>query len=432
MTEFPQKGLGKYDILEKWIAFEKESGFDTYDKSFFSDGLRLVSSAEIPWGDEVRHTLTEAYSRFMYLDDWHSKGVRNMHTEIIAMMGDLFHNDSATGNITTGGTESNLVALFTAKSRALSTGKIKAGRKPSIVLPTTMHYSFFKGCYLFDIEPIVVPPIPGTTYKMNAEDMRKAVRDDTIAIAASAGNYPYGVIDPIDEIGKIALENDLYFHVDGCVGGLILPFLEKGEIVKDIPEWDFRVKGVSSISADFHKNGMLPPPCSCIIFRDKELFNHARKIAPPRGTLTGTRAAGPIATAWTMIKTVGVEGFVTIAKKSWDLSVELSEGAKKLGLLDIPDRKVNFILLYSNKFDLMPVITAMLNQKWVVGTTPTFPPIGMLLLTWPRNGSQVKPFLADLAKYMPLAEPIKSKADMKVYGETYPEIFPPPGPPIKK
>ncbi len=430
MAKFPQRGSGKYEILDRWIAFEKESDFDKYQKNLFAvEGPKLVSSRDIPWGDEVRHLVAEAYDRFMFFEDWVSAGVTKMHGEVISMVADMLGNENGVGNITTGGSESNFCAMFTAKSRALVTERTKPGHKPSIVLPKTAHYSFFKGCSLFDLEPIVVDPIPGTGYKIDPEEMRKAIREDTIAIVATAGTFPWGTVEPIEEIGKIAEEKDLYFHIDACVGGFLLPFLEKGGYDIEIPKWDFRVKGVSSISADVHKNGMVPPPCSCIIYRDEELLDYANKMAPPRGTITGSRAAGPIAAAWTMINLVGLEGYIAIARKSMELTEALLSGARQMGLKTVPDCKVNFTSIYSDEYDLMPVVDEMRKRDWIFMTTTSFPPIGISVIVMPQNEGQIEAFIDDLKKNMKLAIPIKSKADMKIYGPEYPGILEPPAPP---
>lgn len=424
MIKFPEKGSGVYDILEGWIRFEKESGFDKFEKNFFAvEGPKLISSRDIPWGDRVRHLVAEAYNRFMFFEDWVSSGVTRMHDEVVSMIGDLLGNQSAAGNITTGGSESNFCAMFTAKSRALSTGKSKPGRSASIVLPKTAHYSFFKACHLFDLTPIIVEPIPGTVYKVDPEAMREAVRGDTIAIVATAGTWPFGTVEPIAEIGKIAEDKDLYFHVDACIGGFLLPFLERGGYEMEIPEWDFRVKGVSSISADFHKNGMVPPPTSCIIYRNEELLNFARKIAYPKGCLTGSRSAGPIAAAWTMLKLAGLEGYITIAKKSMELTEIMLNGARQIGLKTVPENKVNFTTIYSDGYDLMPVIDELRKNGWIFKTTTSFQPVGISVIVMPQNEAQIEAFLDDLGKNMKLAEPIESKAKMKVYGPEYPMIY---------
>lgn len=424
MVRFPRKGLTKYEVFDSWLAFEKESGFDRWGRNLFEEGPHLTSSRDIPWGDEVRHLAVEAYKRFIHGESWSSIGAIKMQNEVIAMVGDLLGSESAAGNITTGGSESNFCAVLAAKSKALSTGKSKLGHNGSIVLPKTAHYSFFKACHMFDIEPIVVKTIPGTVHKIAPEDMRKAVREDTIAIIGTAGIYPFGNVDPIEEIGKIAEEKGLYFHVDGCFGGFILPFLEKGGYPLEIPKWDFRVKSVCSISADLHKNGMVPPPSSCIIYRNQELLDFAKKIAYPDGCVSGTRAAGPMAASWTMLNAVGLEGYIAISKKSMDLQQTLKDGIKEIpGLNFVLDSKINLLVIYSDEYDLMPVIEEMRKNGWVFRTNPNPRPIAMLIITIPQNDGQIEIFLDDLKKNIRLAEPIKSKADMKVYGAEYPMIY---------
>jgi glutamate/tyrosine decarboxylase-like PLP-dependent enzyme len=347
-----------------------------------------------------------------------------MHAEVISMMGDILGNENAADNITTGGSESNFCAMLTAKSKALSTGKSKPRHNGSIVLPKTAHYSFFKGCHMFDLEPIVVDPIPGTIYKIDPKDMRKAVREDTIAIVATAGTYPYGTVEPIEEIGEIAEEKDLYFHIDVCFGGFILLFLEKGGYKLEIPKWDFRVKSISSIAADVHKNGMVPPPASCIIYRNEELLNFAKKMLRPKSAVTGTRAAGPIAASWTMLNLLGLEGYIAISKKSMELKEVLEDGVRQIpGLRVVPDSKINLALIYSDEYDLMPVIEQMRKNGWIFSTATYIPPIDISAIIMPQNDGQIEAFVDDLKKNMKFADPIKSKAEMKIYGPEYPMIY---------
>ena len=424
MVKFPEKGLGKYEVLDSWIAFEKESAFDRFRKNF-ADGCILTSTSDIPWGDEVRHLVDEAYLRFMHFKHWFTPGVMRMHDEAVSMVAEFLNlkDGNAPGNLTGGGSESNFCAMFTAKSQALATGKIKPGHSASIVLPKTAHYSFFKGCHLFDLTPIIVEPIPGTIYKIDPEDMRKAVREDTIAIVASAGSFPFGTVEPIEAVGEIAQEKGLYFHVDACFGGFLLPFLERGGYNIEIPKWDFRVKGVSSISADFHKGGMVAPTVSCIVYRSEELLDYARKIARPRGCLSGTIGCGPVAAAWTMLNLAGAEGYIAIAKNIMELQEAILEGARQLGLNTIPESKVNVNVIYSNEYDLMPAVEGLRNDGGILRTTTSFPPIGITVSVRLQSDGQIEAFLNDLRKNMKLAEPIKSKAEMKVYGPEYPMIY---------
>ena len=425
MLKFPEKGSDKYEVLDRRIAFERESGFrEVSEKSFSGEGPGLTSSSDIPWGDEVRHLVIEAYKKFIFVQNWVSPGVMKMHEEVISMVGDLLGNQNPVGNMTTGGSESNLCAMFTAKAQALSTGKSKPGHNGSIVLPKTAHFSFAKACHLFDLTPIIVEPIPDTVYKIDPEDMRRAVREDTIAIVATAGTFPFGNVDPIEEIGEIAEEKELYFHIDACYGGFILPFLEKGGYKIEIPKWDFRVKGVSSIAADFHKNGLLPPPSSCIIYRNDKLLDFGKKIALPEGCLSGTRSGGPMAAAWTMLNLVGLEGYIAIAKRSMELKEALEEGARQIGLKTVPDSKINLALIHSDEYDLMSVIQKLRQDGWIIRPLGVFPPVGFLAILWPQNSiGQIEAFLEALKEKMKLAELIKSKAEMKVYALGYPTLY---------
>jgi len=408
MVKFRKKGLDKYEVLERLIAFEKESHFKELEKNLFAGGPHLTSSQSLPWGDEIRHLVVEAYVRFIHGNAWPTSrdwGALKMEKEIISMMGDVLGNNDAVGNITTGGSESNACALLTAMSRA--------GNKGSVVLPKHSHYSFYKYSGLFGLEPIPVDPIPGTFYNVDVEQMRKAVREDTIAIIGTAGTWPYGTIDPIEEIGEIAEERDLYFHVDSCFGGFILPFLEKGGYYEkgDIPKWDFRVKSVSSISADLHKNGMVPPPASCLIFRNEELIDFAKKIAPPAGCLTGTRAAGPIAASWTMLNLLGLEGYIAISRKTMELKEAMEDGIGQIpGLKVFPDSKINLFLAYSDEYDLGPVFEELHKRGWTFATHSIPPRVGIVICMLPQNDGQVEPFLTDLKKNMRLATPIRLKA----------------------
>jgi len=418
IVNFPEKGIDEYEVLERLISADKKS-HNQIRKSFFGASPHLASSPSLPWGDRVVRFVEEAWVRSMHGSRMHNLSGMELEGEVIAMMSDLLGNENAVGNITTGGSESIFCAWLACKSRARSTGKGQLGHNGSIVLPITAHFANFKACNMFDMEPIVVQPIPGSFTKVDPEDMRRAVREDTIGILGTAGCYPYGTMDPIEEIGEIAEEKDLYFHVDACFGGLILPFLEKDGYNIEIPKWDFRVKGVSSISADFHKDGMVPPPASCILFRNEELLNFVKNVAPPRGCLTGTISTGPMAATWAMLNLLGLEGYIAISRKMMELHDALQDGVAQIpGLKVVPDSKVNLLVVYSDEYDLMPVIQELRKKGWVIGTANPPSPISINLVTFPANDGQVEPFLSELKKDMRLAEPIKP-GEMKVYGLEY-------------
>lgn len=265
-------------------------------------------------------------------------------------------------------------------------------------MPIHQHYSAFKGCALFGIEPITVSPRTERVWEIDPEDVRAAVREDTIAIFATAGVWPYGTVDPILEIGKIAAEHDLYLHVDACFGGFVIPFLERaGYYDTPLEPWDFRVPAVSSISADLHKNGMVPPPCSLILFRDQELLEMAKVICPPSGVMTGTRPTGPVAAAWTMMRSVGLEGFKKMSLFTIGLRDTIMAGCRRIEGVEVTyGSKMNLFAVYSRTLDLRPAIEALRAKGWTVSTKPTPPPVCLVLVTMPQNAGQAEAFVADL------------------------------------
>jgi glutamate/tyrosine decarboxylase-like PLP-dependent enzyme len=169
---------------------------------------------------------------------------------------------------------------------------------------------------------------------------------------------------------------------------------------------------------------MVPPPASCIVFRNEELLDFARKIAPPNGCITGTRATGPMVAAWTMLNLVGLEGYIAISRKSMELKKTLEDGVRQIsGLKLLPDSKINMAVVYSQEYDLMPVITKLRQKGWIFAIQPTPPPISLQIVTMPQNDGQVDPFLDELKRAMKLAQPIKSAADIRKYREEYPTVF---------
>ena len=397
MVKLPKKGLDRYEVYEKLIVYEKESHFHEYEKNVYCEGPHITSSESLPWADEVRHLVAEARTRFIHGLSWHADGALRMEKEVISMVGGLLGNEGAVGNITTGGSESNACALLTALS--------KADMRGSVVFPKHAHYSFYKFCRMFGLEPIPVEPVQGTTWQVDIDEMRKAVREDTIAIIGTAGTWPYGTIDPIDEMGEIAEERDLYFHVDACFGGFILPFLEECGYhnTGEIPKWDFRVKSVSSISADLHKNGHVPPPASSLLYADEELLDYAKMIAPPNGCFTGTRAASSFAASWAMINLLGLDGYIAISRRSMELKEAMERGVMKIpGLKVTPNSKINLTLAYSDEYDLDPVMGEMRRNGWTFGTNAN--PPGIVLCVYPQNDGQIEPFIADLERSMRLVE----------------------------
>jgi glutamate/tyrosine decarboxylase-like PLP-dependent enzyme len=376
-------------ISDRLHELEIASGFPAYVQNLFDEGPHLVSTPETPWGDDARRLAMDAYLRFMYGENWiGGTGYRAMEREITAWLGARFGEPQAAGLMTAGGTESNLVALLAARQLGGGTG--------SVVLPSYSHYSHFKGCRLFNLEPVPVQP-PSPLEVVDAKDIEAAIRPDTVAVVATAGTFGTGWIDPIDDIGRITAARNIPLHVDACCGGFILPFTSAGAGSPPVPRWDFTCPGVTSISADFHKHGLTPPPASAIIFRNPQDLTAAREVSPPHGGLLGTRAGGPVAAAWTMIQALGVEGYRATARCCLRIREELKTVIESLpDLRLVPGSHINFLAVYSDTKDLLAVWSQLRAKGWTLSyqTEPVTP----LLVLWtlPQNHGCAERFRADL------------------------------------
>ena len=275
--------------------------------------------------EEHTRLLKDAYSMFFSengLSPMAFPSLRRFETETIAMVADMLGGGPKTiGSMTSGGTESILMALKTARQWAREHKPDVTA--PEAVLPITVHPAFEKAVHYFDIKPVHIPI--GDDYRADVEAARKAVNDNTILIVGSAPAYPHGVVDPIADLAAIAQENGIPCHVDACLGGFLLPWLKK--LGNPIPDFDFSVPGVTSISADIHKYGFAAKGASTVLYRDEELRKHqyfaytewpGGLYASP--TATGTRPGGAIAAAWATLQHMGQDGYLEIARKIMDIS----------------------------------------------------------------------------------------------------------------
>lgn len=393
MPRFPS-GIDRYEFLDQVTELERSLHFPEMDQGLFGAGLHLTSSEDLPWGDAVRELAEQVYMRFIHGTTWMpGDGLFRMEAEVIGWIGALLGATEPAGLITSGGSESNLLSLLTAKTRAKTAG--------SVVFPSYTHYSVPKACAIAGLEPISVPSSAGPQSRVGASDIAAAIREDTIALVLTAGSDPFGMIDDVAAIAPLAVERDIYLHVDASFGGFLLPFLERTGYHRDLPPWDFRVPGVCSISADPHKDGMAPPPASSIIFRNDEILASARAICPPHGAVAGTRPGGSIAGAWAMVKLLGLDGYCAVATKCMALRDQLIAGVTEIPDLDVvPGSEINVFTLCSAERDLDHVWSALRQKGWFFGSTNDPPPTSLVLCTMPHNDRLIEPFLADLEKAM--------------------------------
>lgn len=289
--------------------------------------------------------------------------------EIIAMGLDVMHASSVTGTepggmLTSGGTLSIFHAILAYREQAHRNGVAK----PNIVKPETAHPAFDKACHLLDVE-MRSAPIVLDTGQVDVARMAEMIDANTAAIVGSACNYGYGTVDPIDQLSALALERGIGLHVDGCLGGFILPF---GEILGfDIPVFDFRHPGVTTISADTHKYGYSVKGTSILMFRDKQLRNgqyffktdwSGGKYASPG--IDGSRSSGLLAATWASMVALGRDGYLNRAKKIFDTAYAMQDVVRAqpdLRIIGTPSFCFSFT---SDVFDIYHVNDAMRARGW--------------------------------------------------------------------
>lgn len=288
--------------------------------------------------DEVAASAARMVQSVNGLDPTVFGSVAAMERDLIEFGRTTFHGPDAVGSVTSGGTESCLLAVKAARDRAGA-----APGQSSMVVPTTAHAAFLKAAALFGVEAIRVP-VPTASTAVRANDIADAIRDDTILVVASAPNYPTGALDPIAEIAEITRSRDLAFHVDACLGGFALAWWD------GLPPWDFRVDGVTSLSADLHKYGYAPKGSSLLLHRDRDrhraqFFSITDWPGYPivNPTLLGSRSAAGLASAWAVSRTLGADGYAALTRRirhAFDDVVTAIDGIDGLCVVGAPSGPV--------------------------------------------------------------------------------------------
>ncbi|KAK9240793.1 pyridoxal phosphate-dependent transferase [Lipomyces kononenkoae] len=280
-----------------------------------------VSGGVYHGGEDMLKLQTEAYGMFSVANQLHPDifpGVRKMEAEVVSMVLRMYNApESGVGASTSGGTESLLMACLAAKMKGWHE---KGIIEPEIVAPVTIHAGFDKAAYYFGIK-LRHAPLDPVTYKVDLKAVRRLINSNTVLIAGSAPNFPHGIIDDIEGLSEIAVKHNIPLHVDACLGSFVIPFMEKvySEIdsTVTVPLFDFRVKGVTSISCDTHKYGFAPKGSSVIMYRDAKLRRYQYFLATDWSggvyaspTLAGSRPGALMAGCWATLMRIGENGYV--------------------------------------------------------------------------------------------------------------------------
>ena len=388
----PKEGIPRTELLK--IMKEASKG----DANWKNGRIwGLVNRAS----DEHTELLKEVYTMFFSenaLSPFAFPSLKKFESEVISMTIDLLGgNRRACGSMTSGGTESILLAVKTYRDWARD--KFPEIKEPEMVLPSSAHPSFEKAGKYFDVKPIYVP-IDNKSFRADVKAMKDKLSENTILIVGSAPEYPRGVVDPITELGALAKENGIGLHVDACLGGYLLPFVRK--LGYDIPDFDFSVPGVTSISADIHKYGYGAKGSSTILYRKDELlkYQYCATIDWSGGiyaspAMQGSRPAGTIAAAWAALNALGENGYLKLTKEVMEMTKKLINGIEQipeLYILGKPDMSVYSFT--SDKFHIYNLADAMERRGWHLDRMQ-FPPAIHMTINPPQS-KVVEPFLKDL------------------------------------
>lgn len=359
---------------------------------------KLASTAF--WGvEETNPVVKEAFMKFFSwnaLFTFQEASAARIENDVLDIcIGLMEGGPDAKANLTSGGTESNFCALHAMRQWARE--RYPDIKSPEIVAPYSIHATVHKAAKILDLKVVVVAQKDDLSADL--EGMEAAIGPNTIGIAASAPSWPYGQVDPIEELGRIAEDRDLWFHVDACVGGYILPFFRA--LGEDIPKYNLSVPGVRSITGDLHKYGYVPKPCSTVLWRSQEeqkyhylpITEWACGMYLSQG-FVGSRPLAPVAAAWALMHSLGREGYIENARRL--LTVRNAIIDKVAGIEGLKTWKTHgpLIQIASEGFSIELIVGGMEQRGWRLLGVNTPPAIHLTVDVMAEPA--LKKFLTDL------------------------------------
>ena len=392
--ELPATGWSVADTLERLEALRAD---DVRWKEGRAFSLAYLASPE------THELATEAYRRFAgenALNVEAFPSLRAMQADVLAIVGGwLLAPSSARGFMTSGGTESILMAVKAARDQ-FRHDKTR-GVAPNVVLPASAHAAFEKAGAYFGVEMRRVP-VCSEDWRANAEAMRAAADGGTIMFVASAPQYPQGVVDPVREVAALAAARGANCHVDACMGGVTLPYLARLGV--EVPDWNFAVDGVTSISVDLHKFGYTAKGASVVMYRDAALRSHQGFVTDNwlGGTygssgVLGTKSGGPLAAAWAVLHHLGDDGYLQLARVARDTAVTIADAIaadQRLVLRARPDATLLSFGAAPGGPDIYAVADALAERGWYVDRQA--PPPSLHLTVNAVHEHSAPAFLRDL------------------------------------
>lgn len=346
--------------------------------------------------------LQKAHERFFSestLNPIAFKSIKKMEQQVVEMTAQLLNGGpNAVGTMTSGGTESLFLMLFTYRERARK--EQPHITSPEIVMPLSAHPAIEKAAHILGIK--IRKAKLDKKQRVIPASIEKQINENTILLVSSAPAYPHGVLDPIEQVGAIAQKHNLPLHIDACIGGFMLPWLRK--LGYPIPHWNFEVPGVTSISADAHKFAFGSKGSSVLVYRNMDFLKYQFYVSTewPGGvygstTLLGTRSGGPVATAWTAMQALGEAGYLKMAKELMEGAEKIRKTLRQIPEIEIVGQGVMNIVAFTtknNKPDIFVIGEQLEDKGWLVDRQQK--PSCIHLTVMPQNVPIIDEYLHDL------------------------------------
>jgi glutamate/tyrosine decarboxylase-like PLP-dependent enzyme len=389
--QLPKQGIAQGALFED-MRKRKEQDADWRGGRTFS----LI----YPASEEVDGVLAEANQLYMFenaLNPFRFPSLRQMEVDVVSMVAGLLNApENADGCMTSGGTESILMAVMSARNRARAERGVT---EPELLAPVTAHPAFAKAAKYLGLHFRQIPIDADLRADLGAAE--RMIGAQTALVVGSAPNYPFGTVDPIPELAGLAAERGISFHTDSCLGSFLLPFLER--LGHPVPPFDFRVPGVTTMSADVHKYGYCTKGASVVLHRDGahlkqyQLFMFSDWPGGLYGSfsMAGARPAAPIAAAWAIMRYLGEDGYLRLARDllSTTSKIRSAIGATK-GLRVIGDPVMSVFAFTSDELDIGAIGDVMDDRGWHLDRQTN--PGALHMMLSPKHASVADRFIEDL------------------------------------
>ncbi len=405
--KIPTRGKNRDEIFERLAEFRS-------DDTPWRDG-RTFAYVFDP-GEDVEGVIKQAYMMYLSenaLDPTAFPSTVRLENEVVAMAASHLGGDADTvGNFTSGGTESIILAVKTARDYARA--KRPQIKRPEMIVPVTGHAAFHKAAHYLDVR-LVASDVSPDSFKADIDSMRRCISDQTILLVGSAVSYAHCVVDPISEIAALAQERDLLMHVDACMGGFNLPYYKR--LGAPVPDFDLSVPGVTSISMDLHKYAFAAKGASVVLYRDNDLRRHQffacagwSGYTMINTTIQSSKSIGPLAAAWAVLNYVGEEGYLEYVRKAYEATQRLVAGIGKideLRMMGTPE--MNLIAFTSDSVNVFHIIDEMKERGWTIQPQLRHENSqqNIHLSVNPANAPYVDEFLVDLGAAVTAAKQCK-------------------------